>query len=75
MKKAIITGISSQDSAYLSELLIKKGYTVYGFTRDIDENNFWSLTCLVIRDKVKLVKCGLKDFLQMTTLRLKSLTA
>jgi GDPmannose 4,6-dehydratase len=68
MKKAIITGISGQDGAYLSELLIKKGYTVYGFTRDIDEDNFWRLTYLGIRDKVKLVKCDLTDFSQITSL-------
>ena len=30
MKKALITGISGQDGAYLAELLISKGYRVYG---------------------------------------------
>ena len=32
-KKALITGITGQDGAYLSEFLIKKGYKVYGAVR------------------------------------------
>ena len=33
MKKALITGITGQDGAYLAELLLKKGYTVWGMKR------------------------------------------
>lgn len=33
MKKAIITGITGQDGAYLAELLLEKGYEVYGTYR------------------------------------------
>jgi GDPmannose 4,6-dehydratase len=33
MKKAIITGVTGQDGAYLTELLLKKGYTVFGLKR------------------------------------------
>ena len=33
MKKAIITGITGQDGAYLSKLLLDKGYKVYGAQR------------------------------------------
>ncbi len=33
MKKALITGITGQDGSYLAELLLKKGYKVYGITR------------------------------------------
>ena len=32
-KKALITGITGQDGSYLAELLISKGYTVYGIIR------------------------------------------
>ena len=32
MKRALITGITGQDGAYLSKLLIDKGYKVFGFT-------------------------------------------
>ena len=33
MKKALITGITGQDGAYLAEFLIKKGYVVHGIKR------------------------------------------
>ena len=33
MKKALITGITGQDGAYLAELLLRLGYTVYGIQR------------------------------------------
>ena len=32
-KKALITGITGQDGSYLTELLLEKGYEVYGFSR------------------------------------------
>ncbi|HEY2380156.1 MAG TPA: GDP-mannose 4,6-dehydratase, partial [Terriglobia bacterium] len=33
MKSALITGITGQDGSYLTELLLNKGYTVYGMIR------------------------------------------
>ena len=33
MKKALITGVSGQDGSYLAELLLGKGYEVYGVVR------------------------------------------
>ena len=33
MKRALITGVTGQDGAYLSELLLNKGYEVYGIKR------------------------------------------
>ena len=33
MKRALITGVTGQDGAYLSELLLDKGYEVYGMLR------------------------------------------
>ena len=33
MKKALITGITGQDGAYLAELLLQKGYEVHGIKR------------------------------------------
>lgn len=33
MKRAVITGINGQDGSYLAELLLEKGYTVYGMVR------------------------------------------
>ena len=42
-KVAIITGITGQDGAYLTELLLNKGYTVYGTYRRTSSVNFWRL--------------------------------
>ena len=43
MKTAIITGISGQDGAYLAELLLNKGYKVYGTYRRTSSVNFWRI--------------------------------
>lgn len=43
MKKAIITGITGQDAAYLAELLLDKGYKVYGTYRRTSSTNFWRI--------------------------------
>ncbi|MBA4741434.1 MAG: GDP-mannose 4,6-dehydratase [Azoarcus sp.] len=43
MKKAIITGITGQDGAYLAELLLEKGYEVYGTFRRTSSVNFWRI--------------------------------
>jgi len=43
LKKAIITGITGQDGAYLAELLLNKGYKVYGTYRRSASVNFWRI--------------------------------
>lgn len=43
MKKAIITGITGQDAAYLAELLLTKNYQVYGTYRRTSSTNFWRI--------------------------------
>jgi GDPmannose 4,6-dehydratase len=43
MKKAIVTGISGQDGAYLAQLLLEKGYEVYGTFRRTSSVNFWRM--------------------------------
>jgi GDPmannose 4,6-dehydratase len=43
MKTAIITGITGQDGAYLAELLLSKGYEVYGTYRRTSSVNFWRI--------------------------------
>ncbi|MPT49033.1 MAG: GDP-mannose 4,6-dehydratase [Sphingobium sp.] len=48
MKKALVTGISGQDGAYLSELLLNKGYAVYGTFRRTSSVNFWRIEDLGI---------------------------
>ncbi len=42
-KKAIITGITGQDGAYLAQLLLEKGYVVYGTYRRTSSVNFWRM--------------------------------
>ena len=49
-KAAIITGITGQDGAYLSELLLQKGYQVYGTFRRTSSVNFWRIKELGIED-------------------------
>jgi GDPmannose 4,6-dehydratase len=60
---AIITGITGQDGAYLAELLLEKGYTVYGTFRRTSSVNFWRIDELGIREhsKLRLVEHDLTD--------------
>ena len=55
MKKAIITGITGQDGAYLAELLLNKGYKVYGAYRRTSSQNFWRVDYLGIRNNPNLM--------------------
>jgi len=61
-KTALIFGISGQDGAYLSKLLIKKGYKVHGTSRDAEMNNFSSLAELGIKDLIIYHSVSLTDF-------------
>jgi|688.fasta_scaffold17871_4 GDPmannose 4,6-dehydratase len=54
MKKAIITGITGQDGAYLAELLLQKGYEVYGTYRRSSSMNFWRIEELGIQNNPNL---------------------
>ena len=53
MKRAIITGVTGQDGAYLSELLLKKGYKVYGLKRRSSLFNTGRIDHLFEKDKEK----------------------
>ena len=61
MKRALITGITGQDGAYLAQFLLKKGYTVFGTYRRQSSGNFWRLQYLNISDKIKLVSADMLD--------------
>jgi len=50
MKKAIITGITGQDGAYLAQSLLTKGYKVYGTYRRSSSVNFWRIEELGIQN-------------------------
>jgi len=54
-KKALISGISGQDGAYLAKFLIKKGYNVFGGERQNASGNLWRLEELGIHNKVKII--------------------
>lgn len=55
MKKALITGITGQDAAYLAELLLGKGYKVFGTYRRTSSTNFWRIEELGIEDNPNLI--------------------
>ena len=63
MKKAVITGITGQDGAYLAELLLNKGYAVYGTFRRTSSVNFWRIEELGIQNhpNLHLVEYDLTD--------------
>lgn len=63
MKKAFVTGISGQDGAYLSQLLLEKGYQVYGAFRRTSSVNFWRIEELGIEKhpNFHLVESDLTD--------------
>ncbi|BCX79967.1 GDP-mannose 4,6-dehydratase [Campylobacter sp. 19-13652] len=63
MKKALITGVSGQDGAYLAKYLLSLGYEVYGGYRRSSSVNFWRLSYLNILDdpKFKLIEFELTD--------------
>ena len=63
MKKAIVTGITGQDGAYLAELLLEKGYRVFGAYRRTSSVNFWRIEELGIarHPNLELVEHDLTD--------------
>ena len=69
-KRAVVTGITGQDGAYLSQLLLEKGYIVFGTYRRTSSVNFWRLDELGITDNsnLQLVEYDLTDL--SSTIRL-----
>jgi GDPmannose 4,6-dehydratase len=65
-KRALITGITGQDGSYLAELLLEKGYEVYGMVRRSSAPNVWRIEHLL--DRVTLRPADLLD--QLSLLRL-----
>lgn len=62
-RKALITGITGQDGAYLTELLLAKGYEVYGAFRRSSSVNYWRLEELGVaqHERLHLVEFDLTD--------------
>ncbi|MDY3115517.1 MAG: GDP-mannose 4,6-dehydratase [Sutterella sp.] len=63
MKKAIVTGITGQDGAYLAKLLLEKGYQVYGTQRRLSSQNHWRIEYLGIDNhpNLELIDFDLTD--------------
>ena len=61
MTRALITGITGQDGAYLAKLLLKKGYKVFGTYRRQASTNFWRLHYLKIINKINLISADVLD--------------
>src|SRR4029453_2596827 len=65
-KRALITGVTGQDGSYLAELLLQKGYEVYGMIRRLSMPNSWRIEHLL--DRMTLKPADLLD--QLALLRL-----
>jgi GDPmannose 4,6-dehydratase len=61
-KRALITGITGQDGAYLSQLLLAKGYEVFGAVRRTASINRWRLADLGVDKDVRFVEFELLEF-------------
>src|SRR5678809_1696706 len=62
-KRALITGITGQDGSYLAELLLEKGYDVFGLTRRLSADNYWRIDHL--KDRLTLLPGDLLDQLSL----------
>jgi GDPmannose 4,6-dehydratase len=62
-KRAIITGVTGQDGSYLTELLLDKGYEVFGVVRRLSAPNVWRIQHLL--DRVTLLQADLLDQLSL----------
>lgn len=59
--RALITGVTGQDGAYLAKLLLEKGYEVYGTHRPSPTPNIWRLNALGIGSDIILIDMDLTD--------------
>jgi GDPmannose 4,6-dehydratase len=62
-KRAIITGITGQDGSYLAELLLEKGYEVFGVVRRLSAPNVWRIQHLL--PKITLLQADMLDQLSL----------
>ena len=61
MKKAFITGVTGQDGSYLAELLLEKGYQVYGLTRRTSTQNYERINHIIHHPDLHLISGDLLD--------------
>lgn len=60
--RALICGVSGQDGAYLAQLLLQKGYEVFGASRDAQMASFSNLKFLGINESVHKLSLAINDF-------------
>jgi len=65
MKKALITGITGQDGSYLAELLLEKGYEVYGIWRRKSYVDYGNVAH--IKDKIHFIYADMTDPISLIT--------
>jgi GDPmannose 4,6-dehydratase len=65
-KRALITGITGQDGSYLAELLLEKGYEVFGMCRRLSAPNTWRIEQIL--DRITMRPGDLLDQLSMLKL-------
>jgi GDPmannose 4,6-dehydratase len=65
--KALICGINGQDGSYLAQLLLEKGYEVWGTSRDVQASTLLNLRALGITERVRLVSMAPGDFRSVFT--------
>lgn len=63
MKNALITGINGQDGSYLAELLLEKGYNVYGIMRRKSVVDYGNVEH--IKDKIKFIYADMTDVVSL----------
>lgn len=65
MKKALITGVTGQDGSYLAELLLERGYEVYGLVRRKSRLDFGNLEGLEAKKKIHFIFGDITDMAAM----------
>ncbi|MCH1569410.1 MAG: GDP-mannose 4,6-dehydratase, partial [Alphaproteobacteria bacterium] len=67
-KTALITGVTGQDGAYLTKLLLEKNYRVVGAMRRASTLNLPRLAALGVADDVELKTLDMQDFISIAQL-------
>jgi GDPmannose 4,6-dehydratase len=62
-KRALVTGVTGQDGSYLAELLLEKGYEVFGVARRLSASNSWRIDHLT--DRITIIQADLLDQLSL----------
>lgn len=65
--RVLICGVSGQDGAYLASMLLRKGYEVWGTSRDAQVASLDNLVRLGIRDKIQMISMAPNDFRSVLT--------